>query len=464
MDELPELPFKQVLNHLNLKDRLRARSVSRAWRNRFDRYPVNTLCYSSRSSGFIFEKNRWVSGAFIANFISTTRFASFFATFGKTTLSSLKYLRLCDLDMTKRDPTAFAPTLNGFGQLEQLDIIRVRLNHQDLFKLKLPMLTSLQFEGVKGIENLTLKAPRLRRVKILDCSSRLRLEIIHKKSVERLLVDWLASIDVEKLKNLRYLYVAQLPLAISRLLLSLQQLKEIHTNHPGSVSELFKQKKRSGHADLKIYLWGLLLNGPDDAAIKGLNGSSSSYLSAEWLVCLAENTSRLANQIPFYRELNYSAIVVIAPGLDVDLLKRFTDFNKVTVDCQVRDIQRFLDLLKNCENISKLSFTCDQPQDLFDRLPEHCAIQKLTIMSEPSDLAFLFRLKHLIHLDLYWSIGIETIRRAFDELPALSTFEFEYNHKKTSIKISQPKQFQVSGYKQKTASNLKAAIEFIVEN
>ena len=93
MEELPELPFEQVLNYLSLKDRLKARTVSRAWRNKFDRYPVKSLCYSSCSSGFSFEKSRWVSGAFAKNFISSTRFVSFFDTYRQTILSTLKHLR-----------------------------------------------------------------------------------------------------------------------------------------------------------------------------------------------------------------------------------------------------------------------------------------------------------------------------------------------------------------------------------
>ena len=165
MDDLPELPFEQLLNFLNLADRLKARAVSRAWRNKFDSYPVTLLFYSSRSSDFIFGKNRWVNGAFAENFISSTRFTTFFDTYGETILSNLKHLRLCEIDLSERDQAAFTRTFNSFDQLEELDIIRVRLNKQDVLNLNLPTLTSLQLEGVKGIEKLTLVAPRLREVK-----------------------------------------------------------------------------------------------------------------------------------------------------------------------------------------------------------------------------------------------------------------------------------------------------------
>ena len=474
MDELPELPFKQVLSYLNLKDRLNARAVSRAWRNTFDRYPVNTLCYSSRSSDFIFQKSRWVSGAFAQNFINSNRFAMFFDSFvqnsqGQTILSSLKHLRLCKLNLTEGDRTTFVRTLDSFRQLEELDIIEARLDQQDVVNLNLPMLTSLQLENVDGIEKLTLEAPRLREVNILECSYDLKVEIVHSESIERLLVDWLIYTEVKKLKNLQYLYVKHYPTIDSTLLSSLQQLKEVHTNDPDDVSWLFEQKQRLGRADLKIYICGLLLNGPDDQAINALNGTSSSYLNEEWLVCLAENRPRLADLIPFYRQLHYSAIVVIAPGLEVDLLKGFTNLKQVIIDGQVQDTQRFLNLLKNRESIALLWFKCDQLQDLFDQLPEHCTVQQLILWDPPSDIAFLFRLKHLIHLNMGWSIGRETVRRTLEELPALSYFGFRYDQETVSIEIGQPKQFQVSfdwlgRNEEKTVPDLNTAIESIFGN
>ena len=477
MDDLPELPFEQMLSYLSLEDRLKARAVSRKWYHWINSFKVKSLCYSNRSSGIIWKRRRWVNGAFAQNFISSSRFATFFDTFGQTILSSLKHLRLCGLLLKKRNRKAFTRTLNSLSQLEQLDIIQVEfyqqdvfklkklniiqteLNQQDVFKLNLPMLTSLQLEEVYGIEKLTLEAPRLREVK-LACSH-LRVEIVDSESVERLLVDSSAYIDVKKLKNLQYLYVDYLPGIDSTLLSSLQHLKEIHTNKPGDVSKLLAEKQRSGRDELKIYFRGLLLNGPDDPAIIALD--EPYYLNTESFVCLAENPSRWADEIPFDSYLHYSAVEAVAPGLEVDLLKRFTDLDHIDVRRPVRDIQRFLDLLMNLQHISTLIFRCDQQQDLFDRLPEHCAVQSLFINRRPSDLAFLFRLKHLIYLDINWSIDSETVRRAFEELPFFSSLRFYCPGRDCVTIVSiHPKQFHVSiGKEKKIFSDLNAAIKFI---
>ena len=111
---------------------------------------------------------------------------------------------------------------------------------------------------------------------------------------------------------------------------------------------------------------------------------------------MAENRSRLADEILFYPSLHYSAIERVDPELAIDVLSGFTDLNRIKVD---EDIERFLNVLKNFDNISDLQFQCDQPQDLFDRLPEHCAIQSLTIENvKISDFRFLSRLNHLTEL------------------------------------------------------------------
>ena len=469
MDDLPELPFEKVLSYLSLEDRLKARAVSRRWYHKINCFRPKCLCYSSGPNDSILGKSRWVSGAFAENFISSTRFTAFFDTFGQTILSSLKHLRLCDLDLREEDPATFTRTLNSFGQLEKLNIIRIDGGMHGVFKLNLPMLTSLQIDEVHGIDLLTLEAPRLRDVKILVESDDLRVEIVHNKPVKKLLIDWLEHTEVEMLKNLQCLYVNSVWDIHLTFLSSLQQLKEIHTNHPGDVEELFEQKQRYGRTDLKIYICGLLLNGPDDPAINAIQDCYPDNLAEESLAYLAENSSRLADQIPFYRSLRYSAIENVTPGLEVDLLKRFTDLNMVCVNGLVQDPQRFLDLLKNCKNIVVFEFDGDQPQDLFDRLPEHCAVQKLTLDRPPSDLDFLFQLKHLIFLKIDWSIGIETVRRAFEQLPALSSFKFRYDQKKTSIEIDQvSKQFEVWIDEEETVSvsvsGLNAAIEFITGN
>ena len=423
MDDLPELPFEQVLSYLSLEDRLKSRAVSRRWNWKINSFRVKSLCFSSRPKDFIEGKSRWVRGAFVQNFINSTRFASFFNAFGQSILSNLKHLRLYGLHLNDEDRAAFAPTLNAFAQLEELNIIRFvdASFNWNLMKLELslPMLTSIQLEVVRGIKQLTLDSPRLQKVKLLYCSQ-LRLDLVHAEPVEWFMTGRSAVTTVKEMKSLKVLYADSYPID-STLLSGLKQLREIHLSDRKDVSKLFEQKQRHARADLKIYLCGLLLSGPDDPAINTLQND----FNKDTVDCLAKNPSRLADERPLCHTLYYTAIERVAPELQASLMKRFTDLEEIIVDEPVQDVQRFLDILKNLDSIVRLHFQCDQPQDLFDRLPEHCAVQDLKIFGNKHlDVRFLFRLNHLILLYVDCWIDAGSIRKVHEENKFLLSFGF----------------------------------------
>ena len=466
MDDLPDLPFEQMLSYLTLEDRLKARNVSKGWRKKFDNYPVKSLCYSDRPSGFIWRKGRWVTGAFAQNFIFSTKFDSFFNAFGPTILSNLKQLRFCDLN---EENTPFASILNSFCQLEkleELDIIRLKCSQQRSFSLKLPALTSIHLEEVRGVNQLTLDASRLCTVRLRSCCS-LKLDIVHGESVERLLSDYLAHTEVKWLKGLRYLsfhsFFRFTKQSIDPTFLScFEQLKEVHLNDSANLSELFEQKRRYGRTDLKIYFDGLLINPEDPVARYSF-------------VRLAEYPSRLADEMPFYDSFYSSEIAGVDPKMAIDLMKRFTGLRGFCFIDRVQDIESFLNLLKNLDNGVELLFWCDQPQELFDRLPEHSIVQKLILYCKVSDIGFLFRMKHLIQLLIMRSIGGELIRRLFDELPYLLEFEYRHFNKYGAIKVLgnsrlRTPRFQVTSYgsdlqreeDELGSWNLDAAIRFLI--
>ena len=467
MDDLPELPFEKVLSYLSLEDRLKSRAVSRRWYHQINRFKVKTLCYSPHPAGFILGKHRLISGTFAQNFIRPTRFESFCSTFLSTILSNLKHLRLCDLRLNL---SAFVSTLQSFGQLEELDIIQLACLHTYDAKVELamPMLINIRLEKMRGLSKLTLDAPRLQKIKILSDEC-FQLELVHAESVKWLMAGRFIVITVkEDMKNLKVFYKSKYIRKIDPTSLSsLEQLKEIHLSNfeNGLLQELFEQKQRHGRTDLMIYLGGMLLNGPDDPAIRSLRRESffDNELNGAAFRCLAKNPSRLADKVPFVETLYYSVIERVATGTELSVLKRFIDLNKIWAFEPVEDTERFLNLLKNLDNIVNLRFECDQPQDLFNRLPDHCsALQRLNICCAPSDICFLFRLQHLTYLCASFSIDAEAIRTIIEKNAFLSSFSFYYVNKWVDIQIEHPKQFKISGdVGQRETTDLDAAIEFI---
>ena len=481
IDDLPELPFEKVLSYLSLEEVIKSRAVSRKWYHQINCFRVKSLFYSDCPSDFIIGKRRLVSGAFAQNFISPRRFATFFDTFGPTILSNLKRLRLYELDSKEANEVGLVRTLNSFGRLEELNIIRFEQSFAPIsserLELNLPMLTSIRLESVDVLRNLILDAPRLRKVHLVDCGN-LLLGIVHGESVEHLHSDSLKYIEVQNLKNLQCLLYLEYyfwtrkvegsPELWQTLLTGLDQLKEIHLsdNNARDAQELFEQKQRYDRADLKIYFGGLLLNSPDDPTIRSL--SSNQH---ERFRCLAENSSRLADEIPPVDFLDYSAIERVDPRVAIDIVSRCTRLFEIVVNEPVQDIEHFLDFLKNSShNTVRLVFSGDQPQSLFDRLPEHCAVQSLTFFRPPSDFEFLLRLEHLTSFDVSWSIEPELIRKLFNGLPYLSKLDFFYRKGGTSMSVSidsewsHPKSFRVSVYTQEmNAPDLESAIQMLFE-
>lgn len=283
------------------------------------------------------------------------------------------------------------------------------------------MLTSIQIEAVSGVRKLTVNAPKLASVKIWNCGHRslLRLDLVHVGSVEKLVIDQMDHMPVRKLKNLKFLYTSHWWSPIDpMLLLALERLKELHLLSLADrhVSLFFDQKQRYGCVQLKIYLCGLLLDGPNDPIVPILVRSEE-----EAIRCLADHQSRLADEIPLESCCyHYEAIESFPRGSEINFLNRFTDLDRIDLPKPVQDIERFLEILKNLDSVAELRFFADQPQALFDRLPEQCVVQKLTIYRPPANLDFLFKFKDLKFLSVSCEIDAKTRSTIFENNPFLS--------------------------------------------
>ena len=436
LNDLPVLPFEKILSYLSLEDLIRSRVVSRWWCKQTNGFRVKTLCLSSLPSGSIKGKARLMSGVFAQNFIQCSMLKPF-STFTTTILANLNHLRLCDLNLNsnydRKLEAKFLETMNSFvnsfGQLTRLDLIWINESFSwGNLDLNLPMLSVLNLEGYCGIKKLTLDAPRLQQAKI---SYLLGLNIIHSESVERLAFWSIREFELKKLKNLKQLYIGDRNEFDLTFLDSLKQLNEIHLFNRKHVPRVFERKQQYDRSKLKVYLLGLLLNGPDDPAIETVSAKRGSYLSEEAFACLAQNTSRLADEVPFGDRIPY-AVEGVVPELAIDVANRFTNLEKMIVSEPVEDIDRFLDFLKNI-NVAEVWFNCEQPQELFDRLPEYPALQKLIIHNRDLDIDFLFQLENLISIDLNSSISFRLIRDFFEELEFLSRLFFFYNKRGVSI-------------------------------
>lgn len=475
------LVLQKTLIYLSLKERIKLRVVSRGWRNVIDTIKVSSLCVSNRRIDFIVQKRRWVSGEFAWNFISSSRIDSFFQTFHPSILSQLQHLRLCDFDLSPNSAAMVKSSLNLFGQLEELDIIRFHKSQLKRIQVKLclPMLRSIQLCEVTAILRLTLDAPRLQSAKVWGKGHKPILNIVRHESIETLISQALDVEDVEEtvnlrnFKNLKYLCTDQ---QIARIDLSgLPHLKEVHLNDIDSAVILLKQLKEQPRADRKIFLFGLHLNGPEDPAI----GFFETGSMRDAVDCLTQNFTRLAAEIPFKEVLDYSVIQGCPSNVLIPLLKRCTDLRKINLSFSLctNTVEGFLDILQSLPNITELIIVPVQPTDLLDRLPDYCpALQELAIWKTHPQQTYEFLLKFndLVELHLIFLISARFVQTVLEHFRFLLRFEFCYGsphvreHDTFFIVINHhPRQFEVtvltsSNKRKGHFQDVNPVLEFIV--
>ena len=475
MENLSELAFEQILNHLSLEDRLKSRGVSRRWYHTINSFRVNTLCYSDRPLGFIVGNRRLADGAFTHNFINAPRFERFVQTIGPTLLSNLKRLRFCDLRFTikKRGPSLVS-TLNSFVQLEELSLTGLQLDVvcslRKQLELNLPMLQTIQLKRLSGIDKITLDTPRLWKIELVEIPF-VDLDIVHYDSVERLIIEYPKYSHhlpfyykrMNELKNLKILYYSseyynsQINSMYLPSLISLNNLQEIHLNNRQMTFWFLEEKLLHNRPYLKVYCNGVLLDGDAPSVMC----AKMTVNPDEYFGSLLENQSRLADEIPFCKYLHYTGIEFIDSEATISIANRLSNLEKVLVKGPVENTEHFLNFLKNFDKVASLEFLGPQPQDLFDRLPN--SLQSLTIHSRPSNLRFLLKLNRLVRLHLDCPVDAEFIWDVSLSLEYLSRFKFEYNEEKVTIEINRHKtRFLVSigGYGA-CVSDLNAAIQLI---
>lgn len=507
MDTVPFEVFRKILSYLDLDEVIRSRTVNKLWQAYVDNFVETKLFFSERPMGQIFSKNRLITGVFNRNFIVSSKFEEFFECFSRTIFSGLKHLRIAHLNI--EGIWEFTEMINSFGQLEALDLIQIKtkdvnrdtenwldgersrvmqfisIKEEISFKvnlsvnftsseeeadlnpiqLTLPNLKSIDFDNLKGIHYLKLDTPKLREIRLWKCNT-LELKIVS-ESVERLITDNTSYLKAENLKNLKYYYCSFLPVISPTFLSSLEHLQEIHLDGYIGTYDIHRQRLQCNRPDLKIYYFGLLVDDSSDP----INEFGFDRFNRRVVECYVQNEHRLADEVLFYGKLHYSDVECVAPTVPASIWKRFIKMNDIRVNQPVQQWCRFLTFLKNFHNVEALSFSAPQPQQLFDKLPDYCSVQKLKIENGAQDLEFLFELHHLIDLSIDSVIDAQFIHRIFRELKLLLKLRFcvhqsrhTTNDPHVSIEIAPSKLFQVrfGEIRPKNFEHLNDAISFIV--
>lgn len=395
LDDLPLELFERILlRHLDLCEVIRLRAVCRRWCVYIDNFSVTSLFLSELAADHIEDKRRLVVSRFEQNFIQTPQFDVFFDNFGTSLLSHLQHFRAANLNLqsacnAKSRSSAFVLVLNSFEQLQSLVLVRIEsLDYQ--IQLTMPYLRTVHIEELSGLKNLTLDAPRLRKVKIWFNSFVFYLNVVHPGSVESIELDFYnRCLDRGGFRNLRLLYCECLTEINENFLLGLDRLQAIHLSGDyDSLRSLHSQKERLGLEQLKIYYHGLQLGRPSDFI------DFPHYILDETVIVgMIQNYWRLAEHL-LYTSINYSFIEKFALRMPVDFWARFVNVKALYVFNRLASELQFLNFLTNFENLVKLEFANQkQSQQLFNHLPHYCqSVQQLVIaFGSNLSLEFVFK-------------------------------------------------------------------------
>lgn len=503
MSQLPDLPLEKVLSYLDLNDLLRARAVSREFKRKVDKFRVSSLCFSEWAPDQIEENYRLIAGKFAHNFIASSKFESFFAQFGRSVLSELAHLRLCDLDV--RGKTAqLIETLNSLQKLQSLDLIRV-LHLGGDFKLVLPELRSIRIDelyedsGAKTSPKftLTLDAPRLSEIWIGYCLEvDLKLNIVHTESVESVRTPNFGRLAVESFKNLKLLYLGFGEISDS-FLSGLEQLREIHTDHD-QFEQLNEQKQRYGRNELKVYFRGVCLDDPSDYPDFLDSMPYCLNFSEEVLSFMIENYPRLADQVGYYSRIVYSQMLTERPAPpkgpthpfysdyfmdkdDFEDLQNETSFlrtpipsdfwcrlfalKEIELDIESKNVEQFLQFLSACPRVRSLLIRYVQPQALLAQLPFYCSPQVLKMYTWiQEEVTFLPKFKGLIRLSL-GTCSLNFIRDVFKQQKLLRYFLFYYRGTKFQLELGKlkPPRLLLNGRELGPFTDLDMIAEFLFD-
>ena len=184
--------------------------------------------------------------------------------------------------------------------------------------------------------------------------------------------------DIGQFKNLEHLRIAFASDLDVSILSALPKLKRVDID-PNSleevsvVNQLIKQKKKLKRHALRLFYKEVELT----RFVFGFEFKEQSKLA--WQM---KNYPLLASKISSPTHIDYAELLRTTPTLPEDFFDRYINIQEVTLSSLRRRGQAsFLNFLRNCRNLSYLTFCqCKPDQDLLDRLPDVCSIFGLKIL------------------------------------------------------------------------------------
>ena len=283
---------------------------------------------------------------------------------------------------------------------------------------------------------------RAAKLKHLCCDNLRIAHVVQPQTVTHLTTNSYNT-RIHRFVNLQYLKCTSLNSIHKDLLLFFKNLKELNTFEINrwcvemyeraydKVGYLLKQKRVLRRTDFKLYYHGLLITDT-----KQLDGFDFDLKNTCLLI---RNYDRLASDLSFIYQVNYSDLANTVDEIPVDYSRRFFNIQRVETR-QVVDPMRFFYFLSGLNVIRSLVLTNSAlTQSFYDRLPTLCpGLRWLRITETPEltiNLDSILRLKHLKEFTTIMNLEapFDLVIKSFQTLKCLKEFNFRRDNDKFEI-------------------------------
>ena len=423
MDNLPAELVLRILNELPMKDKLRARSISKKFLFLADTQTQKSLVIASNK---LYVDFRWFDDFQMTDFrnlllyhqrpqlLESDLFKSrYFGNLKKLQLHYDHFVK--DLDL-----------LQNFTELETLKISITCLRSSGTFKLKLTKLKSASMTTSKRIE-LNFRSPNL---KILVANRFENLTFANIERVRHLQMDKETNLNFLELKRFSGLHKLVLTLnrqeSVSLLKKQLDRLSELRELCIKSRS--MKPLDFSGLQSLidrpiRIYVNGLLVQHWNQ-----LKPFREQYLlEADKLQVYLDNYSSVHRVLSSISTVDYcNCWEFSSDRIPKDFQDRLVSLVRVIVSGKVASKNDLIRFLSRCERVKKLELIDTHlDQQFYSNLHLYLpVINHLVIQDQLDQFGFLFTLKHLGTLKINHPLNLSLVRDLFMNLPDFIQIEF----------------------------------------
>ena len=398
MDALPVELYQEIFVYLELADVFNLRLVNKRLKGVVSLYRVKELIFET---GYKYRYN-WSFNRQPINYLNVLPSAKQFilrsAWFDTCGLRSLK------ISLARhRCYRVKLSHINNLVDLCQLEIDASVYDPEDN-QLVLPQLKALSFSiaGVDELPGLLLDLPKLEQLDL--CCSMHGLTFKHPQTVRQLkVVRYEPMLNIfRNVERLEWFYFELDESDDKKLNLfeTYPQLTELAVEQDkyDDLYGVIVQRDRLEKHELKIYYRSLeCLSGKELYTYK----SKDYYISCYTLQQHFKHYQRLANDLHFVNEMEYSTMIRKFGSMPLDFFEKYTNIQKLYV-VGYTNPERFLKFIGNCRNLGLLSIVGTFDQTFYDRLPSVSTLNELHIDERGSrshdgsfDLRFVFRMDRL---------------------------------------------------------------------